>query len=60
MVLFDKGERLGGTLNVADKGEGKEKITRLVDSLIALVEKSHIKVRLTTETDVDKVKTLNP
>jgi pyruvate/2-oxoglutarate dehydrogenase complex dihydrolipoamide dehydrogenase (E3) component len=60
VVLFDKGERLGGTLNVADKGEGKEKITRLVDSLIALVEKSRIEVRLHTEADVDKVKALNP
>ncbi|WP_028322728.1 FAD-dependent oxidoreductase [Desulfatiglans anilini] len=60
VVLFDRGERLGGTLNVADKGEGKEKITRLVDSLIALVEQSHIEVRLNTEADVDKVKALNP
>ena len=37
-VLFDPSRRLGGTLNVADKGMGKEKITRLVDSMIARAE----------------------
>lgn len=60
VVLFDNGERLGGTLNVADKGEGKEKITRLVDSLITLVEKSDIELRLNTEADTDKIRALNP
>ena len=37
-VVFDRGERLGGTLNTADKGYGKEKITRYADSLIRQAE----------------------
>jgi len=33
-VLFDPSPRLGGMLNVADKGFAREKITRFVDSRI--------------------------
>lgn len=34
-VLFDENEAPGGALNIADKGHGKEKITRLVQGLYA-------------------------
>ncbi len=59
-VLFDDGARLGGTLNTADKGYGKEKITRYVDSLIEQVEKAGIAVRLNEKATVESVKSLDP
>jgi 2,4-dienoyl-CoA reductase-like NADH-dependent reductase (Old Yellow Enzyme family)/thioredoxin reductase len=59
-VLFDSGERLGGTLNTADKGYGREKITRYTDSLIAQVRKAGVTVRLGEEATVENVKALDP
>ena len=59
-VLFDRSSRLGGTLNVADKGLGKEKITRLVDSMIAQTQASSIELRLGEEATVEKVQALSP
>ncbi|HOB52443.1 MAG TPA: FAD-dependent oxidoreductase [Acidobacteriota bacterium] len=60
VVLFDPAPRLGGTLNVADKGLDKEKITRLVDSLIAQVLDSGVELRLGEEATVEKVQALSP
>ena len=59
-VLFDSGERLGGTLNTADKGYGREKITRYTDSLIAQVRKAGVTVRLGEEATVENVKVIDP
>jgi pyruvate/2-oxoglutarate dehydrogenase complex dihydrolipoamide dehydrogenase (E3) component len=59
-VLFDPATRLGGTLNIADKGLDREKITRLVDSLIAQVGESGVELRLGEEATVDKLKALDP
>lgn len=59
-VLFDPSSRLGGTLNVADKGIDKTKITRFVDSLIAHVKESAVEVRSGEEATVEKVKALSP
>ena len=59
-VIFDPADRLGGTLNVADKGFGKDKITRYVDSLIAQVEAAGIETRLNTEATVQNVSELKP
>lgn len=59
-VVLDDKQRLGGTLNTADKGYGKEKITRYVDALIAQVQKAGIEVRLNTRIDPEGVKALNP
>jgi 2,4-dienoyl-CoA reductase-like NADH-dependent reductase (Old Yellow Enzyme family) len=59
-VLFDPSPRLGGTLNVADKGMGKEKITRFVDSMIARAEESGLELRLGEAATVEKVKALSP
>jgi len=59
-VLFDPSPRLGGTLNVADKGVDKEKITLLVDSLIAQVLDSGVELRLGEEATVEKVQALSP
>lgn len=59
-VLFEEGTRLGGTLNTADRGYGKEKITRYVDSLVVQVEKAGIEVRLGEDIAPEAVKALNP
>jgi NADPH-dependent 2,4-dienoyl-CoA reductase/sulfur reductase-like enzyme len=59
-VLFDPSPRLGGTLNVADKGIDKKKITRLVDSLTALVLDSGVELRLGEEATVEAVQALSP
>jgi 2,4-dienoyl-CoA reductase-like NADH-dependent reductase (Old Yellow Enzyme family) len=60
VVLFDPSPRLGGALNVADKGFDREKITRFVDSMIAQVEESGVELRLGEEATVDKVGALDP
>jgi len=60
VVLFDPAKRLGGTLNIADKGVGKEKITRLVDGMIAQVAASDIELRMGEEATVEKVEALSP
>ncbi|MDI9369422.1 MAG: FAD-dependent oxidoreductase [Synergistaceae bacterium] len=59
-VIFDGAERLGGTLNTADKGYGKDKITKYVDSLVAQVEKAGIEVRLGQEVAPEDVAELKP
>ncbi len=59
-VLFDAARRLGGTLNVADKGIGKDKITRFIDSLIAQARETGIDLRLGEEATVAKVQALSP
>jgi 2,4-dienoyl-CoA reductase-like NADH-dependent reductase (Old Yellow Enzyme family)/thioredoxin reductase len=59
-VLFDAARRLGGTLNVADKGIGKDKITRFIDSLIAQAREAGIDLRLGEEATVAKVQALAP
>jgi pyruvate/2-oxoglutarate dehydrogenase complex dihydrolipoamide dehydrogenase (E3) component len=60
VVLFEPSPRLGGTLNVADKGFAREKITRFIDSMIALVEESGFELRLGEEATVEKVRALSP
>jgi len=60
VVLFDPSPRLGGALNVADKGYAREKITRFVDSMIAQVEESGIELRIEEEATVEKFGALSP
>ncbi len=59
-VIFDGADRLGGTLNTADKGYGKDKITSYVDSLITQVEKAGIEIRLGKPATVEDVKAISP
>jgi 2,4-dienoyl-CoA reductase-like NADH-dependent reductase (Old Yellow Enzyme family)/thioredoxin reductase len=59
-VLFDDNVRLGGALNTADKGYGKDKITRYADSLIEQVTKMGIEVRLDESATVENVRALHP
>ena len=59
-ILIDDGARVGGTLNVADKGYGKEKITRYCDSLAAQLQSAGVETRLGEAATVESVKALNP
>lgn len=59
-LIFEKGSRLGGALNIADKGYGKDKITDYVNSLIVQVDAAAIEVRLNTEVTVAEIKRLHP
>ncbi|HCL78547.1 MAG TPA: NADH:flavin oxidoreductase [Synergistaceae bacterium] len=59
-ILFDDGVRLGGTLNTADKGYGKEKIVRYVDGLAAQVERAGIDVRLGEKVTPETVRAVSP
>ena len=46
VTLFEKEDTLGGTMNLADKGPHKEKITRFVETMKAEVERAGVKVLL--------------
>ena len=59
-VLLEAGDRLGGTLNIADKGYGKEKITRYCDALIAELAAAGVETRLGQPATVEAVKALSP
>ncbi len=59
-VIFEKADRLGGALNIADKGYGKSLITLYVASLAARVRASGIEVRLGSEESPDDISALNP
>ena len=59
-VIFEEKERLGGSLNVADKGYGKTLITKYVDSLIRRVEQEGIEVRLGEKATAESLRALKP
>lgn len=59
-VLFDENSVLGGTLNIADKGYGKDKITRYRESLEAQIAAAGIETRLGKKISVREISKLNP
>ncbi|MEA4973817.1 MAG: FAD-dependent oxidoreductase [Candidatus Metalachnospira sp.] len=60
VTLVDKNDRLGGTLNVADKAKGKHVITDYVKTMEKLVEKAGVNVVLNTEATPENIKKYNP
>ncbi len=60
VTLFEKSEQLGGQLNYANKPPLKEKITWLMEGMIAQVKKAGVKVKLNTEATLEELKALNP
>ena len=61
VTLFEKSDRLGGTLNIANKPPLKDKLTMLIDSMTAQVNaEKNIELKLNTEASVELVKKLNP
>ena len=59
-VIFEEADTLGGTLNTADKGYGKEKITRCTRSLVRLTEAAGIETRLGRRATAESVAAISP
>ncbi len=59
-VLFEKGNALGGQLNLADKPVLKDKLGAYKNGLIARVENSGIEVKLGTEATAENIKAIDP
>ena len=59
-ILIDEREKLGGTLNVADKAPIKEKVADMNNGMIREIEESGVDVRMNTKATVEMVKELNP
>ena len=60
VVLFEKADKLGGTLNVADKPALKDKLTRLAETMAIQLEKLGVEVRLGVEAAPEMVKEISP
>jgi NADPH-dependent 2,4-dienoyl-CoA reductase/sulfur reductase-like enzyme len=60
VVLFEKGSKLGGNLNVADKPPFKEKLTWLADTMTEELKRLGVEVRLDTAATVEDVAALSP
>ena len=59
-VLFEKEDKLGGTLNIGDKPAFKDKITRTCESMEARVAAAGVEVHLGCEATPDVVKQVCP
>lgn len=60
VVLFEKNDTLGGTLNIADKPLLKEKITKLASNMANQLKSDNIEIRFNTKNVLEEVKLLNP
>lgn len=60
VTLIDKGDKLGGTLNVAAIPAFKKRITKLIKYYEAQLKKLEVKVMVNTTASVDLIKTINP
>lgn len=60
VVLFEKKDRLGGTLNIADKPLLKEKITKFTNNMVNELKQDNIEIRYNTKNVLEEVKALNP
>ena len=59
-VLFEKSDKLGGSMNFAKMPPHKELVGELIDVLAAELKEYGVDVRLNTEATVEAVKELNP
>lgn len=59
-ILFDENAEPGGALNIADKGYGKDKITRLTQSLHTQMQKAGIVLRLGERATAQSLDALKP
>lgn len=60
VTLFEKENKLGGQLNLANKPLRKEKINWLIDYLSHEMDRLNIDVRLNTEATVEMIQSLDP
>jgi 2,4-dienoyl-CoA reductase-like NADH-dependent reductase (Old Yellow Enzyme family)/thioredoxin reductase len=59
-VIFEKENRLGGQLQLANKPPKKEKITWLINYMTGELNRLGVIVRLNAEATIEKIKGLNP
>lgn len=59
-VLLEQRDKLGGTLNLADKPAHKENIETLINTLTVQMEKAGVEIHLNTEATVEEVKKYSP
>ncbi|WP_296558067.1 FAD-dependent oxidoreductase [uncultured Acetobacterium sp.] len=59
-ILFDDRDKLGGTLNVADKAPIKDKVLAMNNGLVREIEASGVEVKAKTKATVEMIKKLNP
>lgn len=57
--LFEKSDKLGGSMNLADKGYHKEKITYAVDTMTEELRRAGVEVVLNTAPTVEDIKALD-
>lgn len=60
VTLYEKGEELGGQINIAKKGAGRAEIEGVIRHLILQLKKLKVKVKLNTEVTEELVKKENP
>lgn len=60
VTLFEKKDKVGGTLNLADKPRFKDRITRLTETLKIQAEKAGVEIVLNTEATPEVLKRINP
>jgi pyruvate/2-oxoglutarate dehydrogenase complex dihydrolipoamide dehydrogenase (E3) component len=60
VILCEKGEKLGGTINFADRDSLKIDLRRYKAWLIRQTEKAAVEIRLNTEVTPDQVRVLEP
>lgn len=60
VTLFEKSGALGGSMNLADKGMYKERITRAVETLSEELARLNVDVRLNTAPALEAVRALDP
>ena len=59
-VIFEKSDRLGGSMNYACKPPHKELVAELIKTMEAELAEQNVEIRLNTEATVEAVKALNP
>ena len=60
VTLFEKADRLGGTLNLAEKPSFKEKLSILKNTMIEELTQLGVEVKLNTQATVEMLKALQP
>ena len=59
VILIEKGEKLGGTINFTDYVPSKQDLHRYKEYLVRQVEKSNVDVRLNTEATPELIRSLD-
>lgn len=60
VTLFEKNDELGGSMNLADKAQFKERITRFTETMVEELRRLGVKLVLGHEATPEEVKAINP